>query len=105
MAAVLSVMRQLHEMLAHLSEAQHRAPDAAAQAVLTAVVALVGRPPEELLALDVDELRASVGAELAAASARVRAAYDGPDLRRGRPRRAGPAPGVTCAGRTCAARC
>ena len=31
MAAVLSVMRQLHEMLAHLSEAQHRSPDAAAR--------------------------------------------------------------------------
>jgi uncharacterized protein YjbI with pentapeptide repeats len=80
MAAVLSVMRQLHEMLAHLSEAQRRSPDAAAQAVLTEVVALVDRPPEELLALDVDELRASVGSHLAAASARVRAAYDGADL-------------------------
>ena len=32
-------------------------------------MALVDRPPEELLALDVDELRASVGAQLAAASA------------------------------------
>ena len=56
--------------------------------MLTEVVALVDRPPEELLALDVDELRASVGSQLAAASARVRAAYDAAGPRRGRPRRA-----------------
>jgi uncharacterized protein YjbI with pentapeptide repeats len=80
MAAVLSVMRQLHEMLAHLAEAQRRAPDPAAQELLADVAALVGRSPGELLALDVEELRACVGAALASASARVRSPYDGPDL-------------------------
>jgi hypothetical protein len=80
MAAVLSVMRQLHEMLAHLSEAVRRAPDAAAQRLLDHVAGLVGDTPAELLALDIDELRATVGASLAAVSAAVRSSYAGPDL-------------------------
>jgi len=80
MAAVLSVMRQLHEMLAHLSEAQRRAPDDASRALLGEVAAWVDRSPEELLGLDVDEVRSRVGAELSAASDRVRAGYEGADL-------------------------
>jgi len=80
MGAVLSVMRQLHEMLAHLSEAERRAPHEASRALLEEVATRVEGSPEELLGLDVDEVRARVGAALAAASARLRAAYDSPDL-------------------------
>ena len=80
MAAVLSVMRQLHEMLAHLDEVRRRSPDDAAHRLLAELATYVEQSPEELLGLDVDEVRSRVGAELAAASARVRAAYDGPDL-------------------------
>jgi uncharacterized protein YjbI with pentapeptide repeats len=80
MAAVLSVMRQLHEMLAHLVEVDRRGPDGASRALLADVGAWVDRPPEELLGLDLDALRARVGAGLAAAGARLRAAHDGPDL-------------------------
>ena len=80
MAAVLSVMRQLHEMLAHLSQAQRRAPDAAAQALLAEVVALVGPPARGAAGARRRRAARFRGAALAAASARVRAAYDGPDL-------------------------
>lgn len=80
MAAVLSVMRQLHEMLAHLSEAVRRSPDAAAARLLDEVAGLTGATPGELLALDIDDLRASVGAVLASVSASVRSPSAGPDL-------------------------
>lgn len=82
MAAVLSVMRQLHEMLSHLDEVGRRSPDPAADRLLAELAAHVARSPDELLALDVDELRGAVGAVLADASARARAAYDGAELGR-----------------------
>jgi hypothetical protein len=72
MAAVLSVMRQLHEMLVHLTEVERRSPDAVAVAVRAEVEELTAADPEALLTFDVDELHARVGALLADASTRVR---------------------------------
>lgn len=75
MAAVLSVVRVLHEMLVHLVEVERRSPDAAAQALRAEIEDLVDRDPEALLAVDVDDLHARVGTVLADASARVRRAW------------------------------
>jgi hypothetical protein len=81
MAAVLSVMRQLHEMLLHLDEVDRRAPDARARAAYDRIVTLTAAGPEELLAVDVDALRGEVGDRLREASVRVRrGARRGPDL-------------------------
>ena len=81
MAAVLSVMRRVHEMLAHLREVLRRTPDARGAGRLGPAAGGAGpRHPVELLTLDLDELQDEVGDVLAAASARVRG--DGPDLRR-----------------------
>jgi uncharacterized protein YjbI with pentapeptide repeats len=83
MAAVLSVMRQLHEMLRHLVEAEDRVAGVAGD-LLEQITGLVGETPAALLALDVDALRAEVGEVLGAASARVRSARPGgADLARG----------------------
>lgn len=61
MAAVLSVMRQLHEVLALLEGARaHRAGvdlRGAAAVVIADVLASTAGTPEELLALDLDEVR------------------------------------------------
>ena len=83
MAAVLSVMRRLHESLTHLTEALRRSPTAGDRALLEHVLALTEGTPEELLHLDLDELMATVGDALGAASGRVRSAHPG---------RAGPSP-------------
>ena len=72
MGAVLSVMRQLHEMLVHLSEVERRSPHPAALAARDEVAALTAGDPESLLTVDVDELHARVGRLLADASTRVR---------------------------------
>ncbi|WP_224766328.1 pentapeptide repeat-containing protein [Nocardioides campestrisoli] len=72
MAAVLSVMRQLHEAVRHLDEAQRRAPDPATDALLARVVALTDGTPTELLTLDLGAVMADVGAALRVASAAVR---------------------------------
>ena len=72
MAAVLSVMRQLHEMLVHLAEVDHRSPDPAARAAALEVEGLTGADPEALLLADVDALHERVGLLLGEASARVR---------------------------------
>jgi uncharacterized protein YjbI with pentapeptide repeats len=61
MAAVLSVMRLLHEMLSHLAEVARRSPHPGAAA---------------LLAVDLDDLHDRVGAALEAASARLRRGTD-----------------------------
>lgn len=71
MAAVLSVMRQLHEMLTHLSEVGRRAPEPAAYELAARIVSLTAATPVELLTLDIDELRAEVGPVLRAASERL----------------------------------
>ena len=74
MAAVLSVMRQLHEMLALLDEASRRgASDATAW--IDRLVGLIDGTPDELLAHDIDDLRHDVGAVLAEASLRVRSRW------------------------------
>jgi hypothetical protein len=72
MAAVLSVMRQLHEMLVHLTEVDRRSPDAAAETLRAEVEQLTAADPEALLVLDIDALHARVGELLGEASARVR---------------------------------
>jgi hypothetical protein len=79
MAAVLSVMRLLHEMLSHLTEVGRRSPDPAAADLAAEIVVLTGATPTELLAVDLDDLHDRVGAALEAAGARLRS---GPDLRR-----------------------
>jgi hypothetical protein len=72
MAAVLSVMRQLHEMLVHLVEVARRSPDPAADVVRAEIEELTGADPETLLLTDVDALHERVGRLLSEASARVR---------------------------------
>ena len=72
MAAVLSVMRQLHEMLVHLAEVARRSPDPAADVVRADIEDLTAADPETLLLADVDELHERVGVLLSEASARVR---------------------------------
>ena len=72
MAAVLSVMRQLHEMLVHLAEVERRSPDPVAEATRAEIGELVTLDPEALLTLDLDALHQRVGALLADASTRVR---------------------------------
>lgn len=76
MAAVLSVMRQLHEMLVHLGEAEDRVAGVTSD-LRDRIGVLVAATPTELLALDVDQLRLEVGEVLARASARARAPWDG----------------------------
>lgn len=72
MGAVLSVMRQLHEMLVHLLEVERRAPDAEARAARLEIEALTTADPQALLTSDVDGLLERVGRLLADASTRVR---------------------------------
>lgn len=72
MGAVLSVMRQLHEMLVHLAEVQRRTPDPEAATAGTAIEALTTADPEALLTFDLDSLHERVGRLLTEASARVR---------------------------------
>ncbi len=76
MAAVLSVMRQLHEMLAHLTEAEERVAGVTGDLRDRLAVHVAGTPAQ-VLALDVDTLRAEVGDVLARASARARARWAG----------------------------
>jgi hypothetical protein len=79
MAAVLSVMRLLHEMLTHLAEVRRRSPDRAASELEAEVICLTGLTPTELLAVDLEEQQARVGAALESASLRLR---NGPSYRR-----------------------
>lgn len=72
MGAVLSVMRQLHEMLVHLVEVERRSPDPAAQASRAEIEERVTADPEALLTYDLDALHEQVGRLLADASTRVR---------------------------------
>lgn len=72
MAAVLTVMRQLHEMLVHLVEVARRSPAPDADVVRTEIEKLTTAAPETLLHVDVDDLHERVGRQLSEASARVR---------------------------------
>ena len=75
MAAVLSVMRQLHEMLVHLTEVERRSPDPAARVSAREIEELVAADPEALLTYDLDDLHERVGRQLAEASTRVRRSF------------------------------
>ena len=75
MGAVLSVMRQLHEMLVHLVEVERRSPDPAARTVVAEIEELTGADPEALLTYDLDALHEQVGRLLAEASSRVRSSW------------------------------
>lgn len=79
MAAVLTVMRLLHEMLAHLGEAATRVPDPRVVVRRAEVRGLVDGTPDQLLALDLDGLLETVGDLLAEVSREVRGR--GADLR------------------------
>lgn len=72
MGAVLTVMRQLHEMLVHLSEVERRSPDPEALATRAEIAQLTGADPESLLTSDLGELHERVGRLLADASTRIR---------------------------------
>lgn len=76
MYAVLPVMRQLHEMVAHLRDALALGPDAttrrALEAARTDVDAATAGSPDEVLAVDLVGLRGRVGELLRAASAAAR---------------------------------
>jgi uncharacterized protein YjbI with pentapeptide repeats len=80
MAAVLTVVRHLHEALLHLGEVARRAPDPAAAALEAEVAARAGGSAEEVLTFDVDELLGRVGEVLGRASARLRSGATGADL-------------------------
>lgn len=71
MAAVLSVMRQLHEMLAHLSEVSRRAPEAEPIVQLALIASLTRADPTTLLTTDLDEIRSGVSNVLREATARL----------------------------------
>lgn len=79
MAAVLSALRRVHEMLRHLREVAERAPDPAAEALTERLLAARGGTPFEILTTDLDELQEACGELLADASRRLRDPV-GPDL-------------------------
>lgn len=82
MAAVLSTMRQLHELLALLDEAARRG-SAGADDLTARVLVLTAGTPEEVLAAPLDDLHEAAGGlfeEVAAAAAGRWP--DAPDLRR-----------------------
>lgn len=80
MGAVLSVVRVLHEMLVHLTEAHARGHDAAAGWRDELATAVQGTPGE-LLGIDLDELHDRVGTILAETAADARATWpDASDL-------------------------
>lgn len=79
MAAVLSTLRRVHEMLLHLQEVAERSPDPGAADLAERLLALRDETPVEILTADLDELQELCGELLAAASRRVRTPA-GPDL-------------------------
>jgi hypothetical protein len=82
MAAVLSVVRSLHEMLLHLRTAASIAPGSVPDGLVEEIVELDHTDPVTLLTYDVDVLHERVGAVLHEASIRARAGHDGADLAR-----------------------
>ncbi|MGN0062619.1 MAG: pentapeptide repeat-containing protein [Nocardioides sp.] len=82
MSAVLSVMRQVHELLALLDEAGRRGV-AAAEPLTAETLALTGATPEVLLTTDLDELRDRVRPVLGEARDEARSRWpEAPDLAR-----------------------
>ena len=76
MAAVFSAMRVVHEMLAHLAEVRRRAPSPTADVVRERLLEITVAEPEDVLAVDLDELHDQVGSVLGRASRELRG--DGP---------------------------
>ena len=81
MAAVLSVLRRVHEMLTHLGEVGRRSPDPAAENLRQRLLELRDATPVELLTADLEDVHEECGDLLAAASLRVRGPR-APDLAR-----------------------
>jgi uncharacterized protein YjbI with pentapeptide repeats len=81
MFAVFPVVRQLHEVLAHLAEAIERAPADELTAAYERVDALTRGSAEELAACDVGAVRAEVGPLLLRVSERLRAGLAGREAR------------------------
>lgn len=80
MGAVLSVVRVLHEMLVHLGEASRRGTRSAGPWI-ERLARLTAGTPDELLAVDLEELYDEVGSVLGEASAAARSRWSGaPDL-------------------------
>lgn len=71
MAAVLSVMRQLHEMLAHLAEVRRRSPAPAADATYDELLALTHADAATLLRADLEQVRERVSPVLREATVRL----------------------------------
>lgn len=71
MAAVLSVMRQLHEMLAHVGEVLRRSPTPAASEERGELLALTHAEPETILTADLERIRSRVSQVLRDGSARL----------------------------------
>jgi hypothetical protein len=94
MYAVLPVMRQLHEMLAHLLEASALGPDRATADALARLVDEVGTATsggaDQVLAVDLVALRSRVGDLLRIASATARERHRRRDGIRKPPRRVRP---------------
>lgn len=74
MAAVLSVVRQLHEMLAHLTEVLRRSPADDAAAMRAELLALTHADPPTLLRADLDAVRRRVSPALREATVRLHGA-------------------------------
>lgn len=72
MAAVLSALRRVHELLLHLQEVARRSPDPAAADLADRLLALRDSTPVEILTANLDELQDVGGDLLAAASRRLR---------------------------------
>ncbi len=81
MAAVLSALRRVHEMLLHLQEVAERSPDPAADDLGRRLLVLRDATPVDILTTDLDELQDACGELLDAASRRLRDP-SGPDLAR-----------------------
>lgn len=81
MAAVLSALRRVHEMLLHLQEVARRSPDPAADELTGRLLAVRDGSPVDILTTDLEALHETCGDLLAAASLRVRGAGV-PDLTR-----------------------
>lgn len=82
MGQVLTVVRQLHEMLAHLAEVERRSPDPGARRLAAELVELSHGQPADVLAVDLPAVRRRVSPVLRAATGRLHGTADPapPDL-------------------------
>lgn len=76
MAAAFSALRLVHEMLFHLEEAQQRCPSPSLDELASRLQDLRMSTPEEILAVDLDDLIEEVGAALRGVSAVIRGPED-----------------------------